>query len=160
MNGVPLNIDWQQILLHLFNFVILFAILYLLLYKPIKNFIEKRKQAYKDMDDEATSNLEESKKLKEEYDLKLAGADEEIKAKEDEILKEAGQKAELKIVHAEEEAALIIKNANEQAQKEKEKIVSKANEEITNIAKEAAAKAIFGSTSDAYDTFLDQTEEK
>ena len=32
--GVPLNIDWQQILLHLFNFIILFGILYFFLYKP------------------------------------------------------------------------------------------------------------------------------
>ena len=40
--NVPLNIDWQQILLHLFNFIILAGGLYLLLYKPVKNFMEKR----------------------------------------------------------------------------------------------------------------------
>ena len=34
MTGIPLNIDWQQILLHLFNFTILFGALYILLYKP------------------------------------------------------------------------------------------------------------------------------
>ena len=32
---MPLNIDWQQILLHLLNFAILFAGLWLLLYKPV-----------------------------------------------------------------------------------------------------------------------------
>ena len=47
--AVPLNIDWQQILLHLLNFVILFAGLYLLLYKPIKAFIQKRKAHYEKM---------------------------------------------------------------------------------------------------------------
>jgi hypothetical protein len=35
MTGVPLNIDWQQILLHLFNFTILFGILYILLYSTV-----------------------------------------------------------------------------------------------------------------------------
>lgn len=40
--NLPLNIDWQQILLHAFNFVLLFAILYFLLYKPVKDFMEKR----------------------------------------------------------------------------------------------------------------------
>ena len=40
--GVPLNIDWQQILLHLFNFLILFGGLYLLLYRPVKAFMDKR----------------------------------------------------------------------------------------------------------------------
>ena len=35
MTGLPLNIDWQQILLHLFNFTILFGALYILyLYIP------------------------------------------------------------------------------------------------------------------------------
>lgn len=40
--GIPLNVDWQQILLHLFNFIILFGGLWLLLYKPVKNFMAKR----------------------------------------------------------------------------------------------------------------------
>lgn len=31
--NIPLNIDWQQILLHLFNFAILAGGLYLLLYR-------------------------------------------------------------------------------------------------------------------------------
>lgn len=43
--GVPLNIDWQQILLHLFNFLILAGGLYLLLYKPVKAFMEKRRSS-------------------------------------------------------------------------------------------------------------------
>ena len=49
--NVPLNIDWQQILLHLLNFVILFAILYFLLYDPVKKFMDKRCEYYKNIDD-------------------------------------------------------------------------------------------------------------
>lgn len=51
--AVPLNIDWQQILLHLLNFVILFAGLYLLLYKPVKAFMQKRREHYEKMDKDA-----------------------------------------------------------------------------------------------------------
>ena len=40
--NIPLNIDWQQILLHFFNFSILVGGLYLLLFKPVKRFMEKR----------------------------------------------------------------------------------------------------------------------
>ena len=47
---IPLNINWQQILLHLFNFAILFAGLYFLLYKPVKKFMEKREKYYKGID--------------------------------------------------------------------------------------------------------------
>ena len=48
--NIPLNIDWQQILLHLLNFVILAGGLYLLLYKPVKTFMEKRQQYYQEQD--------------------------------------------------------------------------------------------------------------
>ena len=43
---MPLNIDWQQILLHLLNFLILFAGLYFILYKPVKKFMKKRADGY------------------------------------------------------------------------------------------------------------------
>ena len=46
---MPLNIDLQQILLHLFNFVVLFAILYFLLYKPVKSFMDKRTASYEEI---------------------------------------------------------------------------------------------------------------
>ena len=48
--NIPLNIDWQQILLHLLNFVILAGGLYLLLYKPVKTFMEKRQQYYQEQE--------------------------------------------------------------------------------------------------------------
>ena len=40
--NIPLNIDWQQILLHLFNFAILVGGLYLLLYNPVKTVRRRR----------------------------------------------------------------------------------------------------------------------
>ena len=53
MSNIPLNIDWQQILLHLFNFSILVGGLYLLLFKPVKNFMDKRAKHYADMESAA-----------------------------------------------------------------------------------------------------------
>ena len=50
---MPLNIDWQQILLHLLNFVILFAGLWLLLYKPVRKFMQNRREHYEKTDAEA-----------------------------------------------------------------------------------------------------------
>ena len=43
---MPLNIDWQQILLHLLNFLILAVGLYFILYKPVKKFMKKREVDY------------------------------------------------------------------------------------------------------------------
>ncbi len=43
---MPLNIDWTQILLHVFNFLLLFGGLTLLLYRPVNAFLEKRQEKY------------------------------------------------------------------------------------------------------------------
>ena len=45
--NLPLNIDFQQILLHLLNFVILAGGLYLLLYKPVNKFIKKKRGTFR-----------------------------------------------------------------------------------------------------------------
>ena len=51
--NIPLNIDLQQILLHFFNFSLLTGGLYLLLYQPVKAFMEKRQAYYREQDAQA-----------------------------------------------------------------------------------------------------------
>ena len=78
---MPLNIDWQQILLHLLNFAILAFGLYLLLYHPIKKFMKKREESYREREDKANQTLESAREKSEEYARKLADADREIAEK-------------------------------------------------------------------------------
>ena len=78
---MPLNIDWQQILLHLLNFVILFAGLWLLLYKPVRKFMNSRREHYEKMDADAEKKSAEAEEKRAEYEKKLAGADAEIDEK-------------------------------------------------------------------------------
>ena len=82
---MPLNIDWQQILLHLLNFAILAFGLYLLLYHPIKKFMKKREESYREREDKANQTLESAREKSEEYARKLADADREIAEKRKEI---------------------------------------------------------------------------
>ena len=72
---MPLNIDWQQILLHLLNFVILFAGLWLLLYKPVRKFMHERRERYEKTDAEAEKKLAEAEQTRAEYEKKLSAAD-------------------------------------------------------------------------------------
>ena len=160
MGGVPLNIDWQQILLHLMNFVILFAILYFLLYKPVRNFMEKRKAAYTEMDDQATQAKAEAEELKAKYEEQLANLDVEILEKKQGATLAAEQQAKGIRQKAQEDAQEIISRAKQQAIAERDRILDETGNEITALAKDAAEKAIFKSTSDAYDSFLDMVEEE
>lgn len=160
MTGVPLNIDFQQILLHLLNFAILFFVLYLVLYKPVKNFIDKRKAGYQELDDQTKENLDKANALKEEYESKLQEADSEAADIKNKAMDEANAMAKTRTDEAKAEAELILAKARKQAEEEKDRIVAEAGDQIEELAKEAAKKAIFDSTSDAFDSFLDSAEEK
>ena len=41
---MPLGIDITQILLHMFNVVILFGGMYIILYSPVKKFMKQREE--------------------------------------------------------------------------------------------------------------------
>ena len=88
MTGVPLNIDWQQILLHLFNFTILFGALYILLYKPVKDFMEGREAHYADMDSRAEQALADAETSKASYEKKERDFDEEVRTEKNRMSKE------------------------------------------------------------------------
>lgn len=77
--NIPLNIDWQQILLHLMNFVILAGGLYFLLYKPVKAFMDKRAAYYQEQADQAAQTTQAAQQLKADYEARLSAADDEIR---------------------------------------------------------------------------------
>ena len=57
---MPLGIDLTQILLHMFNVVLLFTGLYVILYSPVKKIMKQREEHYKEMDEAAKKNLAEA----------------------------------------------------------------------------------------------------
>lgn len=161
MNGVPLNIDWQQILLHLLNFVILFAILYFLLYNPVKKFMEKRTEYYKNLDDEAKLNLQKSEELKQEYADKLHSVDDEIEEKRQAAYKSISEKNEISLKQAKSEAEKIVSEAHKKASAECSKLMEKAQNEIADMVAEATEKIVLSSsTMESYEQFLTAVEEE
>ena len=159
MNGIPLNIDFQQVLLHLINVVILFAILYLLIYKPVKDFMDKRSQEYKNMENEATGKVKEAEDLKASYEEKLRAADDEIRSMRTEASREAEERAEAIEEEARVRANNLLVQARAQAESEKEKIIGSAGDQVAQLAKDAAAKVLFDNPSDAYDQFLKSADD-
>lgn len=157
--NVPLNIDWQQILLHLLNFVLLFAILYFLLYAPVKKFMEKRCEYYKNINDDAKDKLHQAEELKNEYAEKLRLADNEIEEKMQAASKSISEKNAQGLALAKQEADKIIADAHEKAEQTRKKMIESAQEEITTMAVKAAEKIVANtSTSDAFDSFLSSAQ--
>ncbi len=140
--NLPLNIDWQQILLHLFNFAILSWGLYLLLYKPVKSFMDKRAETIAKQAEDAKSKLDEAEALKLEYEKRLESADKEaadIKAK---ALEQAQSAADAKLTDAEKQKEKIISDAKAAAQRQKEKVLEESKQEIIELAAQMAEKVL------------------
>lgn len=157
--GLPLNINLQQILLHLLNFVILAGGLYLLLYGPVKKFMVSREEHYKKMDEEANKKLKEAEESRLLYDKRLEEADKEIAIKKAEGVKQAQVLAEARIAAANEEGRKIVEKAKANAGYEKEKILAQANAEIETMVSEAVDKMLASKTGDPFDDFLNSVGE-
>ena len=100
--NIPLNIDWQQILLHVLNFV---------LYKPVKNFMAKREAHYAEMAQKAQSELDSAEKIKADYQEQLKSVEGEISAKRTEAQKELDRSVQQQLSDAHAQADKIVADA-------------------------------------------------
>jgi len=154
-----LGLNFTQILLHLFNFLLLFAILYFVLYKPVKNFMEKRQATYQQVDDEARENLRKSEETKASYETRMAEAETEISEMRAKAREEVSAKRDKQIQAANEEAEKIIREAKAEANREKENIIAEAQQEISEMVTDATEKlALKASAGEAFDQFLDAVD--
>ena len=113
---MPLNIDWQQILLHWMNLAILTGGLYFLLYKPVKNFMAKREAHYKELDEQAAEKLAQAEKVQAEYQAKLESMEEELRAERLQSQQAVQKSVEEQLAQAQAQAAEIIRDAQAQAE--------------------------------------------
>ena len=160
MNNIPLNIDWQQILLHFFNFSILVGGLYLLLFKPVKSFMAKREKHYADMESAAVAREKDTEELKAEMAKREAAFDTELEEKRAAAAKEAEAFAQQQRDAAKAQADRILSDAKSAAENERQKIVAEANREAVAIAEEAMEKILAAQTARAYDSFVNAAEEE
>lgn len=156
---MPLNIDWQQILLHLLNFVILFAGLWFLLYKPVRSFMQKRREHYEKMDADAAKKCADAEEQRAAYEQKLNAADGEIAEKRRLAEQETAEYAERKRREADEAAKAVLDGAREDAVHIREQAERDARGRIAEIVTDAVGKIVLeDSASEAFDQFLDAAD--
>ena len=157
--SLPLNIDWHQILLHLFNFAILAGGLYFLLYKPVRDFMDKRTAYYQGLEAQANDKLAHAKALEDEFQSKMDNAESDTTKMKAKAVKESETVAAAMLKSAKEQSEKLLLAAKEAAQLEREKMLSEARQEITQIAV-AATKKLLEDDARIYDTFLDAALEE
>jgi F-type H+-transporting ATPase subunit b len=102
-----LEIKWIEIGIHVFNVIVLFVVLRLILYKPVLKFIKKRENMFADKVDELDMREKEVLRMKQEYEH---------------IMDEAGN-----------EAAAIITNSNEMARDHAREILDNSKEHARDL---------------------------
>ena len=155
---MPLNIDWQQILLHWMNLAILTGGLYVLLYKPVKEFIAKREEHYRQMEGEAADKLAQAEQVRAEYQAKLDGAEEEIRQARAKAQQALQQSTEEQLAQAQEQARQIVAHARAEAEHSRERIMSESRRELKELTARAAKKLAAHPEADPFDQFLDLAE--
>ena len=147
--SLPLNINFQQILLHMLNLVLLFGGLYLILYKPVKKFMDERAAKYRELDDAANNKLTEAEEALGKAQAKLDGAEAEISENRAKARLEAEKEAESIIEEAKKTKKKMLADAEEAALHEKNRMIKDAREEIAELAVKAAEKVLSEKTSKA-----------
>ena len=153
---MPLNIDWQQILLHWMNLAILTGILYFLLYKPVKQFMAKREEYYKGLEQQASDKIAQAEQLKTEYQSKLDAAEEEIHQARARAQQSVQQSAQEQLDQAHAQAEQIVAHAHAEADRFREQAVYDSQRDIRRLAETAARRLAL--QQDPFDQFLDLAE--
>lgn len=157
--NIPLNINWQQILLHLLNFLILAVGLYLLLLKPVQKFMKQRSDHYEEQEEQAAKSRSEAEELKKEYEKRIEASAEEIDVMKTEEMKRATKETQEILQHAKSQAGKIISEAEKEAQVSSKKAFKNSQRELAQMVVSAAEKLMIKEHSsendlEIYDKFL------
>jgi len=157
---MPLNIDFQQVLLHMLNSLVLFSVLYFVLYKPVKDFMAKREQHYREMDDAAKAKVADSEKLYADYRAKYDALSGDIAADRSRMMEEAEADRARTIDQAKKDAEQILDKARQQADMEKNRILAAVSDDARDIIADAARNILTCDPSQVYDEFLAAAKEQ
>lgn len=157
---MPLNINFQQIFLHMLNFIILFGALYFLLYNPVKKFMDHRNDSLKAELEKSENAMAAAEALKAEYTEKMAAADAEIAEAKNRSAQEAAEAARAVTAEAETRAAEILESARGRAKEEADALIRGAQRSIRELAAESAGKLVSEDSSEAFDCFLELVEQE
>ena len=127
------------------NIFILFFGLSYLLFNPVRDMLEKRKQKIAGELADAANDKKSAAEMKAEYEQKLK----EVSKEADAILEEARRKGKAKeaeiIQEAKAEAARIVERGNREVELERKKALDDMKQEIVSIASLMAEKVVASS---------------
>ncbi len=158
-----LRIDSNMIWVFI-NLVIFIVVVWVILFRPVLNVIDKRKKMIDDQFATADRVNAEAADLKKKYEDSLSGAKEESVQIVQDAQKRGENQYQKIIGDAQIKATQLLKDANLDVEREREQAIKDAQDEIGKLAMQAATKIVAGANKDKtdaeiYNEFLSQTEE-
>lgn len=146
----------------LINLLILFFVLKKVLFKPVMNYMDKRKNEVADSLKTSENAKNEALELKQQYEEQMKTARADGQKIIDDMTARANKIYSDTVAKAEEESRQILAHAQEDAQREHEKVLKDSKAEISGLAIAAASKVIDAnldneSNRKLVDKFLDET---
>lgn len=146
----------------LINLLILFFVLKKVLFKPVMNYMDKRKNEVADSLRTSENAKAEALELKQQYEDQIKEARADGQKIIDDMTARANKIYSETVAKAEEESRRILARAQEDAQREHEKVLKDSKAEISGLAIAAASKVIDAnmdteSNRKLVDKFLDET---
>lgn len=154
-----------NLLFTVINLLLLFVVVRVFLFNPIKKVMAKRQEEFDKQYTDAQATTDKANELKKKYEDSLNNVDEEKSAIMNEARMKASEEHDRIVADAQKEAARIIETARKAAAIEKEKTIKDAKEQIADLVVAATAKVVAsGQGEDAdrelYNQFLAKTGEK
>ena len=131
-----------DILINVINIVVLFALLRLILWRPVNRYLSTRAERVKSELEDAENKRLQAEALKKEYSDNLEG----IEAQARDVLREsrakASEEADEILDDAREKARVMIIEARERITEEKERAIENAHREIAQLATDMASRIL------------------
>ena len=137
-----ISVNIWQILISLANLLLIFLILKKLLWKPVQKVMEERKAMVDKQFADAADAQAEAEADKAQWAEKLATADEEAAARIAEADETARRHGDRVIADAKEKAEGIIRQAEAEAELERQKATASMREEIADLSTVLAEKML------------------
>lgn len=142
MEGLDVSKLPIDLLLNILNIILLFVITRFLVYKPVKKFLQERKDKIEVQKQEAADKLKEAEDIKAQYSSLIAEAETNARQAVLDGEAEARKQATEIIDRANREAEEIKKTASLEAQKEKEATLGSMKNDVAALAVSISEKIL------------------
>jgi F-type H+-transporting ATPase subunit b len=136
--GITPNLLITQII----NFIILFVLLRIVLYKPILNLLESRKQRIQESLEYAEQVKRDAAEQQKEFEKKLEETRREAQAAAAAAAQVGEKEREAILAQAREDARKMVEQAKGQIEYERKQMLSELREEVVRLSLLAAQKVV------------------